>query len=122
MNSYTHVTKINYDKLLIFFVTLIIIGYLVVLTLKTFNFNDLKETVSSFNSLLINDTIIEYLNNHDNYYYKIEGSIYCITIDELKNSNEIPDNIIKNLEGNMIEATYQDKSFTIKYNDNCIEK
>lgn len=119
MNFRVNVDKINVDKIITVLVTIAILIYVIIIVIKQVNFNDFK-----FNYMeeIVNVSIANYIENNENYYYKIEGSIYCITKEELRNSGKINYEVLDNMTGSVIEAKYENGYFDLKYNDNCIEK
>ncbi|MBR1377301.1 MAG: hypothetical protein IJ565_05800 [Bacilli bacterium] len=122
MNFRTHVNNIDFEMVLKILVTIIIVTYLIILGLGHFDVKNIIKQFSRFKGEIETYTIIEYLNNHSNYYYKIEGSTYCITKEDLVNSGEIPDNVINDMRDDIIEVNYQNGEFILKYNNECIEK
>nr|MBP3258779.1 hypothetical protein [Bacilli bacterium] len=122
MNFRMNVTKINPDRILTFLVAVIIIVYVIIMMFKEFDFSDVKSSISGITKQISMTEVYDYIDNHPEYYYKIEGAVYCINKDILINSNEISKKFIDSMQGNTIEAQYSDNVFTLKYNDNCIER
>lgn len=122
MNSHMNVIKINPDKLLTFLVAVIIIIYIFIMMFKEFDFSKIKDEIRGVGAQMSMTEIYDYLDNHSEYYYKIEGAVYCIDKATLINSNEISNKFIDNMQGNVIEAEYIDGAYNIKFNDNCIER
>ena len=121
MSFRTHAIKINGDKLLTIVVAITIITYLIISGIRQFDFSEFKSIFKNVNSALEFNQIYEYVNNHPNYYYRIEESTYCITKEELIESKEIDSKVTDKMQSNMVEVTYIDGDFHIKYNDECIE-
>ena len=119
MNFRTLVNKVDFDKLLVIVVTIGILLYLLVSLFKTFNLNENINKLKELTNELSMSEIYDYLDKHDNYYYKIENAVYCITKEDLLESGEISSNFLGSMKGT-IEATYKSNSFTLKYNDDCI--
>lgn len=114
--------KINFDKLLSIIVIVLILIYLGIGLIKQVNISQIKKGISLFRKEISLAEVYDYISNHSNYYYEIEDSIYCITKDELKSSNEISQTFIDNMQGDIIEAKYENNMFTLSYNDNCIPR
>ena len=110
------------DKILKIAVTLGIIAYLVVVGIKCLNVDETVKTINNIKDRLETISIAEYVDKHEEYYYKIEGSVYCITKQELIDSNEISESVIDKMEGNILEARYLNGEFVFDYNPYCIEK
>ncbi len=110
--------QINIDKIIKIIVTIIFIIYIIVLFVEQFDLSEIKSIVSNLNEDLIKENIIIYLNNHDDYYYKINGARYCINKEVLK--NELEEDVINNIPTDIVEVIYTNK-FEIYYNDECIE-
>ena len=113
---------LDYNKLLYAVVATIIVIYLGVGVARNFDFSKAKELFKSYFQDLSMADMYNYLDNHKDYYYEIEGSTYCITKEELTSSGEISDKFITNMKEDVIEATYQDNAFVLKYNENCVER
>lgn len=110
------------DKILKIAVTLGIITYLLVLGLKSMNVSDTVNTINDIKGKIDTFSIATYIDNHEEYYYKIEGSTYCITKQELIDSKEVSESVIAKMESDIIEATYLNGEFVLKYNPYCTEK
>ena len=115
-------TSFDVNKILKIAVTLGIITYIVVLGIKSMNVSDAVNTINDIKGKFETLSIATYIDNHEEYYYKIEGSTYCITKQELIDSKEISESAIEKMESDIIEATYHNGEFTLKYNPYCIEK
>ena len=122
MNFRMNVIKINGDKLLTIAVALVIVVYIIIMMFKEFDFSRISNSIKDINKQISMTEIYDYLDNHSEYYYKIEGSVYCINKDTLINSNEISNKFIDSMQGNVIEAEYSNNMFNLKYNENCIER
>lgn len=122
MNFHMNAISFDVDKILKIAVTLGIITYIVVLGIKSMNVSDAVNTINDIKGKIETLSIATYIDNHEEYYYKIEGSTYCITKQELIDSKEISESAIEKMESDIIEATYHNGEFTLKYNPYCIEK
>ena len=120
MNS--HTSAINIDKIITVLVTIVIIGYLVIFIIRSIDFTKIKKTVSQINEELYFNDIRNYLNSRDDYYYQIEGSVYCITSEEINKLDDISNSFKENIGNHTIEAKYINGNFNIIINDECIEK
>ena len=114
--------KINIDKILTFVVALLIIIYIIIMMMKEFDFSSIKKSIKAINNQISMTEVYDYLESHSDYYYKINGSIYCITKEELIASNEISQKFINSMQGNILEVEYKENIFNIRYNENCIER
>lgn len=110
------------NKLLYVIVTCLIVIYLGVGVTRNFDFSKVKDLFNTYLKEFSVADIYKYLDNHKDYYYEIEDSVYCITKEELIASGEISDKFINNMPGNIIEATYKNKTFNIEYNESCVER
>jgi hypothetical protein len=110
------------DKILKIAVTLGIITYLLITGLKSLNIDKTAEAINNIKDRIDTLSIAEYIDEHSEYYYKIEGSVYCITKQDLIDSNEISESVIEKMEGNIIEAKYINGEFVLEYNPYCEEK
>ncbi len=110
------------DKILKIAVTLGIITYILVTGLKSLNVSEAAKQIDDIKSKIDTLSIAEYIDSHSEYYYKIEGSVYCITKQELIDSHELSESVIEKMEGNVIEAKYLNGEFVLTYNPYCIEE
>ena len=122
MNFRTNVISFDSDKVLKIAVTLGIITYLLITGLKNLNIDQTAKTINNIKDRIDTLSIAEYIDKHSEYYYKIEGSVYCITKQELIDSNELSESVIEKMEGNIIEAKYINGEFVLEYNPYCEEK
>ncbi len=122
MNFHTNAISFDGDKILKIAVTLGIITYIIILGLKSINVSETAKTIGDIKDKIDTISIAEYIDRHSEYYYKIEGSVYCITKQELIDSNELKESVIDKMEGNVIEAKYLNGEFVLTYNPYCIEK
>lgn len=121
MNFRMNATKINGDKLLTIVVALVIIIYIAIMMLKEFDFSDIKNVFSNVSSELSISEVVDYVDNHPNYYYKIDGAAYCISKEELINSNEISDKFIEKMQTSFVKVEYINNNFTFMLTDLCEE-
>ena len=115
-----HIPAINYDKVLKISVTIIIAIYLIISLVKNVDFSKFGEGVNTIKDGIKLVDIYNYLDESDNYYYKIEGAVYCISKDELVESGKIGQTFIDNMPNNYIEAKYINGQFEVEYKDICI--
>ncbi len=122
MNFHMNAIKINVDKILTVIVALLIITYIIIMMTKEFDFSSIKKGIKAITNQISMTEVYNYLESHSDYYYKIDGSVYCITKEELINSNEISQKFINSMQGNILEVEYKENIFNVKYNENCIER
>ena len=122
MNFRMSAIKINFDKILTFFVAIALVAYIVILMLKEFDFSSIKDNIKNITGQISVSQVYDYVENHPEYYYKIEDSVYCISKEELRNSNEVSEKVLNNIPTDIIEVEYKDNVFNIKFNDDCIER
>ncbi len=122
MNFHMNAINFDSDKILKIAVTLGIITYLLITGLKNLNIDKTAEAINNIKDRIDTLSIAEYIDEHSEYYYKIEGSVYCITKQDLIDSNEISESVIEKMEGNIIEAKYINGEFVLEYNPYCEEK
>ncbi len=122
MNFHMNAINFDSDKILKIAVTLGIITYLLITGLKSLNIDKTAEAINNIKDRIDTLSIAEYIDEHSEYYYKIEGSVYCITKQDLIDSNEISESVIEKMEGNIIEAKYINGEFVLEYNPYCEEK
>ena len=114
--------RINVDKIITIIVTILIVGYLSIITVRQIDFSKFKNLKEKYINEIEKSAILDYVENHDNFYYKIDNAVYCITKEELRNSGEISYEVLDSMNSSIIEVKYEDGSFIIDFNDNCIEK
>lgn len=117
-----HIPAINFDKLLKFVVAIVIIVYLAVGVIKNFDLSQFGEKINDIKKSLSMADIYNYLDVHENYYYKIENAVYCLSKEQLLNSGEISKEFIDNMPNEYIEARYLSGNFELEYKDVCIER
>ena len=122
MNSPMNAINFDADKILKIAVTLAVITYIIITGLKSLDVGKTVDTINDIKGKIDTISIAQYIDNHSEYYYKIEGSVYCITKQELIDSNEISSSVIDKMEGNIIEAKYLNGEFVLDYNPYCVEK
>ena len=122
MNFHMNAISFDTDKILKIAVTLGIITYLIVAISKSLNIDETVKTINNIKDKIETISIAEYIDKHEEYYYKIEGSVYCITKQELIDSNEISESVIDKMEGNILEAKYLNGEYVFDYNPYCMEK
>ncbi len=122
MNFHMNVTKLDADKIIKILAAVIIIGYIIFKMATEFDFSKVKGAFSNINREISMAEIIDYLENHSDYYYKIDGEVYCISKEELINSNELSDKFISRMTTNYLEAEYNSDSYTIKFVNECVER
>ena len=115
-----HIPAIDFDKVLKIAVAIIIIVYLIIGLIKNVDLSRVSDGFNIFKDGIKMNEIYNYLEEHDNYYYKIEGSIYCISKEELKSTGEISESFIESMPNNYIEAKYINGQFDINFSDLCI--
>ena len=105
-------------KILTVIIAMTIIGYLIVSLIINFDFSDFKKIIGDVKTELSIAPLIEYLDNHEDYYYKINGAEYCISKEELISSSEISTKFTDSMEKDYILATYQN-GYTFSYVESC---
>ena len=87
MSFHTNAIKIDADKVITVVIAIIIIVYIIVRMFMEFDFSSVKDNIKKFSSQVSMTELYDYVENHPEYYYKIDDSVYCISKDELINSN-----------------------------------
>lgn|SRR5574344_653191 len=121
MSFHTHVNKIDINKLLYIVVTIAIVGYIIIYALKTFDFKSYFNSVKNISSTYYIQIVKNYVSDHKDYYYPIEGATYCITKQELQNSKELTTEELSYINDSIIEVDYN-QGYNISYNNSCTEK
>ena len=121
MNFHMNVTKLNGEKIITVLVALLIIGYILFKMATEFDFSKVKGIFSSINSEISTAEVVDYLEEHSDYYYKINGEVYCVSKQELIDSNEISDKFINRMTTNYLEVEYINDGYTIKFVNECVE-
>lgn len=121
MNFHMNVTKFDGDKIIKILAALLIVGYIIFRMTAEFDFSKVKGIFSNINSEMSVAEVIDYLENHSDYYYKIDGEKYCISKEELINSNELSDKFISRMTTNYLEVEYNN-GYTVKFVNECEER
>ncbi len=117
-----HIPAIDFDKLLKIIVVIAISAYLLIGVIKNFDLGKMGKTINNIKKSFAMSDIYNYLDEHDNYYYKIENAVYCLSREQLLNSGEISQEFIDNMPNEYIEARYLSGNFELEYKDVCIER
>ena len=121
MNIKKIATNLDYNKLLTFIVAVAIIIYLIITVIKNYDFSTFKQKMNTAKKDFVNIEIIEYLNSRADYYYPIEGQGYCISKEELVNSNMLSKSSIDSINTNYVYALYETGSFNLAFISECLD-
>lgn len=121
MNIKKIATNLDYNKLLTFIVAVAIIIYLIITVIKNYDFSTFKQKMNTAKKDFVNIEIIEYLNSRADYYYPIEGQGYCISKEELVNSNMLSKSSIDSINTNYVYALYETGTFNLAFISECLD-
>lgn|SRR5574344_307846 len=112
------------DKILTIVVSIVILVFLAIQLYPSVvgTTASIEEDMEDVKGNYYGNIITNYLNSKPDYYFKIEGAIYCIPVRTLIDEGKIKESNVPGHIDSIIEAEYIGGKYVYEYNDDCIEK